>query len=101
MGSRLNLQNLLENLLGNNNVYFQPPPSVQMSYPAIVYSRINIKNQYANNAVYNQRVAYQLIVIDKNPDSEIVRKVSMLPLCAFNKAYKSDNLNHDVFTIYY
>lgn len=101
MGSRPNLQKLLENLIGNNNVYFQPPPSVQMSYPAIVYSRTNIKNKHANNAVYNQYIAYQLIVIDKNPDSEITQKVSNLPLCAHNRSYKSDNLNHDVFTIYY
>ena len=39
MARRLELQNLLANLLGTNNVYFQPPPTVQMEYPAIVYHR--------------------------------------------------------------
>lgn len=101
MDSRPNLQEVLEKILGSRNVYFQPPPSVQMSYPAIVYSRATIENVYANNIVYNQHNAYKVIVIDKNPDSEIVKKISQLPLCKHNSSYKSDNLNHDSFTIYY
>lgn len=101
MDNRPNLQKLLEELMGNRNVYFQPPPSLRMSYPAIVYSRSNIENSYADNSPYIQGVAYKLVVIDKNPDSAIVKKVSKLPMCKFNSHYVSDNLNHDVFTIYY
>lgn len=101
MDSRLELHELLEKILGSKNVYFQPPPSVQMMYPAIKYSRTEIESRYANNIVYNQRDAYQVVVIDKDSDSKIVRKVSMLPLCKHKQHYKSDNLNHDVFTIYH
>ena len=43
MASRLELQTKFENILGSRNVYFQPPASVQMRYPAIVYSRKNIE----------------------------------------------------------
>lgn len=101
MDRRPNLHTQLVNLLGSRNVYFQPPPSVQMRYPAIVYSRSDIDTKYANNAVYLNDVAYQIIVIDSDPDSEIVMKVANLPKCRFNRHYVSDNLNHDVFTIYY
>ena len=100
MASRLQLQTLLENLLGSSEVYFQPPASVFMNYPAIVYSRYDIQNTHADNLVYGQKTAYQIIVIDEDPDSEIVKKVSMLPVCSFDRHYTADNLNHDVFTLY-
>lgn len=101
MGNRLDLQAMLEEILGSRNVYFQPPESVKMKYPAIVYSRSNIKNDFADNTVYMQSHMYQLIVIDEDPDSKIVQDISAIPTCKFNRHYTSDNLNHDVFTIYY
>ena len=101
MGTRLELQTMLETLLGSRNVYFQPPASVKMSYPAIVYSRSKIDNKHANNKVYLQHKAYRVTVIDKNPDSPIVDSVLKLPLCSFQQHYTSDNLNHDVFLLYY
>lgn len=101
MASRLELQTLLEGILGSSNVYYQPPASVSMRYPAIVYSRSEIENTFANNSVYAQTVGYSVTVIDKNPDSEYVKKISMLPMCIYDRHYVSDNLNHDVFTLYF
>jgi hypothetical protein len=101
MASRLNLQTELENLLGSRNVYFQPPADVLMKYDAIRYSRKIIQNRFANNSVYNQRDCYELVVIYKDPDSDLPRKISRLPLCSFDRHYTANNLNHDVFTIYY
>lgn len=101
MTNRLNLQTTLENILGSRNVYYQPPESVKMQYPAIVYFRNSIENNHANNSVYNQNVSYEIIVIYKDPDSEIPLAVSQLPLCKFNRRYTADNLYHDVFTLYF
>ena len=101
MATRVDLQNVLEELLGSRNVYYQPPESIKMTYPAIVYSRKSIDNMHANDSVYKQNYAYEITVIDKNPDSEIVNKISKLPTCRFDRHFKSDNLNHDVFTLYY
>ena len=101
MASRLKLHEELCELLGSRNVYFQPPASVRMRYPAIVYSRNRIDNVHADNEVYNQNYSYSLIVIDEDPDSEIVFKVSKLPRCSFDRHYVADNLNHDSFTLYY
>jgi hypothetical protein len=100
MASRLELQTKLEELLGSRNVYFQPPASVKMQYPAIVYELDDIANRFANDSVYNQSLQYKITVMDFNPDSEIVKRVSKLPRCRFNRHFTSDNLNHDVFTIY-
>lgn len=101
MSTRLELHELLCDILGSRNVYFQPPESVRMQYPAIVYSRDDIENQHADNGAYIQSTAYQLIVIDKDPDSEIVEQVKKLPCCSFDRHYAADNLNHDAFTIYF
>lgn len=101
MNSRLKLHELLCEALGSRQVYFQPPETVKMKYPAIVYSRNNISNRHANDDVYMQSPSYSITVIDKNPDSDVVDKVSLLPRCRFDRHYTSDNLNHDTFTIYY
>lgn len=101
MASRLFLQTMLEELLGSRNVYYNPPESVKMKYPAIVYVRSSIDNVHANDSVYKQSNAYDLTVIDEHPESEFVKKVSKLPSCRWNRHFKSDGLNHDVFTIYH
>lgn len=102
MASRLQLHEILCDILGTRNVYFQPPESVKMKYPAIVYSLINIKNNFADNRVYRANKQYEIIVIDKNPDSEIVNEIMHhLPIVSFNRHYKADNLNHYVFTVYF
>lgn len=99
--NRIDLQNKLEEILGSRNVYFQPPESIKMNYPAIVYSRNDIKNDFADDKVYTQSYVYTVTVIDKDPDSEIVGKVAALPHCKFDRNFKSGNLNHDVFTLYF
>lgn len=101
MSSRTNLQALLEETLGSRNVYYQPPESVRMSYPAIVYSREQIRNRQADDLQYFSDTAYSVIVIDKNPDSDIVTRISQLPKCRFSNHYVADNLNHDVFILFY
>ena len=101
MDRRLELQTLFEELLGSRNVYFQPPSSVKMSYPAIVYSRKDIESTYANDNAYLQNLAYEVTVIDPNPDSEIVGKMATLQHCSFDRHYTADNLNHDVFKLYF
>lgn len=101
MNSRLELHEVLCSILGSRNVYFQPPASIKMKYPAIVYKRDTIVNSQANNEVYKQANKYQLIVIDQNPDSEIVQKISKLSRIRYDRHYVSDGLNHDVFTIFY
>lgn len=98
---RLELHEILCTILGSRNVYFQPPESIKMNYPAIVYSLDDIDNQYANDGVYLSHRRYSVTVIDKKPDSEIVGKVSALPNCKFNRPYQKDNLNHYVFTLFY
>lgn len=101
MAPRLELQQVLISLLGSSNVYFQPPPNVVLTYPCIVYERSMIQTNHANDKPYKQRKRYQVTVIDRNPDSAITDKVAQLPLCAYDRFFTAENLNHDVFTIFF
>lgn len=95
------LQDFLETLINSRNVYFQPPASTNMHYPAIVYSLNDIRNKSADNSIYLQDNQYLLTVIDEDPDSEIAKIVSRIPTCNFSRAYTADNLNHFAYTIFY
>ena len=100
MVSRPDLQKALTNVLGSKNVYFQPPESVKLSYPCIVYEEVKGESIRANDRLYLYRKAYSIVFIDTNPDSIIPDKIRQFPLCDSGRPYKADNLNHWPFTIY-
>lgn len=87
-------------ILGSPYAYFQPPESVKLNFPAIIYELSSLDNLHANNNVYSQFRAFRVTVVDYDPESIIMQQVSKLPTCRFERHYKSDNLNHWVFNIY-
>lgn len=101
MGTRLELQTKLEELLGVKHVYYQPPESLKIEYPAIIYSKGKIDKDNADNTAYRFKIRYDLIVVDKRPDNAVIQKLLMLPYCSYDRHYNSDNLNHDSLTLYY
>lgn len=101
MASRLELQTLLETTLGSRNVYFQPPPTIQLQYPCIIYEWDRVSEKKADNGQYLYRKAYALTIVDRNPDSLIPDKIEKLPYCSFDRAYDVDNMHHYVYRIYY
>lgn len=100
MADRLDLHKKLCEILGSRNVYFNPPESIKLSYPAIVYSLSAIKNSLADNIKYSSRKRYLVILIDKNPDSTYVDKINEITLCFFDRSYMANNLYHFAFYIY-
>ena len=101
MASRLTLHEEFCTILTTRNAYFQPPASVQMNYPAIVYSLGSIDKIHANDDMYKTLTAYTVTLIDKNPDTLYLMELFKLPYCSFNRFYTADNLNHWVFTLYH
>ena len=101
MASRLELQSKLEELLGSRYVYYQPPETLKLEYPAIVYSKSKIETVKADNSTYLKRIRYDIIVIDKRPDNPVIDKIMGLPYCSYDRHYVSENLNHDSLTLYY
>ena len=103
MDQRLKIDEEFRAILSSENVYFQPPESMRMSYPAIRYSRNpGAHKRNANNRLYMSRDLYEGVVIDRDPDSKIPGQIlERFPMCNFGTSYKADNLNHFPFTIYY
>jgi hypothetical protein len=99
--SRTNLHTILKATLGSDNVYFQPPGSVQMNYPAIVYSISGTDTESANDQLYLFKKKYTVILIDKDPDTTVFDKIAKLPYSKFDRHYNKDSLNHFVFSLYY
>jgi len=80
-------------------VWFQPGANITMEYPAIVYNVDGLETQWADNLAYFQDVEYQVVVIQRDPDSDIWRKVGRLPKSSFQRSEVVENLYHYYFNL--
>lgn len=101
MASRIDLQDLLEKLLGSRDVYYQSPGNNNMNYPAIKYNKDDIQTTFADDQKYLSKKRYSVTVIDRLPDNPVIDELLALPYCSYDRFYKADNLNHDVLTLYW
>lgn len=97
---RLELQAVLEALLGSDNVYFQPPAGVIIQYPCIIYHVGSADTKFADNVSYRYSERFQIKCIDQDPDCPVRFKVAKLPSCTFDRWYAAKNLNHYVYNLY-
>ena len=100
MVDRIDLQTTLQDILGSKNVYYDPPESLKISYPAIIYSKSGLTNKKADDANYHINTMYDITVIDKRPDNPVIKKLLELPYCSYDRHFVSDTLHHDTLTIY-
>lgn len=102
MANRLSLHAELEEILGSENVYFQPPASVRMKYDAIRYELGGKDLTRANDKVYRMVNRYDGLVISKDPECTIPDSILMhFEMVNFGRPYIADNLYHFPFTLYY
>ena len=96
-----NLREILKNILGSDEVYFQPPPSVKLKFPCIVVTRESDHVLRADNKRYNATYKYSIQYIRRQYDVDICEKILELPYCSYNRFFTTDGLNHDNFIIYF
>ncbi len=101
MGTRLELQTKLEEALGSDHVYYQPPESKKIEYPAIIYSKSNIEKNNADNTAYRFKTRYTVTIVDRRPDNSLIKEMLLWPYCSYDRHYISENLNHDTLILYY
>lgn len=102
MASRLILHQDLKEFLGNKNVYFQPPESIKLSYPCIVYHLSNIVTAKADNINYKKDNEYTLTLIHNDPDNVLKDEIlDRYPSISFATSFTKDGLNHYVYNLYY
>lgn len=101
---RLQLQLELENLMADRGpVFFEPDRNVRLRYPCIVYNLNNVDFTYTNDLTYIGRRQYDLIIIDRDPDSDIPKLLEEhgFHMLSFDRAYIAENLHHFVYKLYY
>jgi hypothetical protein len=98
---RLALHEYLCGVLGSNNCYYSPPTGMEMNYPCIVYNLGGDSVLHADNIPYLQTLQWDITLIDEDPDSSLFNKLTSLPKCRLDRQFKSDDLNHFTFTLYY
>lgn len=103
----------LRDLLGTDEVYFQtssdagledePYIFTGINYPCFIVKRTSAYQPKANDKTYLFRPAYEVTYINRDePDPEMLYEVGQrFPLCNYQRHFISDNLHHDVWTIYY
>lgn len=102
MGRRLNLHEVLCEILGSRNVYYDPPESVRMDYDAIRYKLAGKDLKRANDGIYQMVNMYDGVVISEDPDCEVADDIlAHFKMCNFGRPYVADNLYHFPFTLYY
>lgn len=98
---RYQLQEKLEEILGSVNVYFQPPSTVKMKYPCIIYQLDRMEARYADDVPYSRYKAYQVTWVGDDPDDDTPDKIGLLPMSSWVRFYVADNLNHHVYRVYW
>ena len=98
---RTELDVILRETRGSSNVYFQPPENLRMQYPCLRYERDRTYDIFADDNKYILHKGYMITSISKDPDDTVLDRLEALPLCSYVRHYVADNLNHDVFLIYF
>lgn len=101
MNRRLDLQHRLERINGVAKVYFQPPTTIRLEYPCIIYKLEGENVRHADDLKYHRLNRYTVTVFDKDPESMVADQLREWRYCSFDRTYASDNLNHFVFTLYF
>ena len=102
MASRLELQAVLETILGSRNVYFQPPENFKLSYPCIIYHRRPKEVRYADDIKYRNLNCYEVQLMKRDSDvDELFDALDNMKYSRHERAFVVDNLSHDNFVIYY
>lgn len=95
--TRADVQAELESIMGNDRVYFQPPESLKIKYPCIVYSMQTVDRIFADDGPWIQFPEYLVSYIGKDPDDPKIAQLMETRGLAFDRHYVSDNLHHNVF----
>lgn len=100
--NRMDLHKELLALFSPNKVYYSPPESLKLTYPCIVYFRDYIKTDKADNMNYERYNRYQLTVIGREEDNPVVDQIlDKYVGASYDRRFVTENLYHDVISLYY
>lgn len=106
---RLKLHEYLVTILGTRYVYFDPPESLRIQYPCIIYELDGMDTTFADNRPHRITRRYQVTVVmpvtndptERASQNAVSDKIATLPMCTFSRSFPADNLNHHVYDLYF
>lgn len=92
----------LRQILGSTNTFFQPPESVKIKYPCFVYEFSKDHDLHADDMAYLTHTGYDVTAITKDPDVTYKNELKAeFRHCEWVRSFISDNLNHNIYKIYF
>lgn len=109
MGSRLDLHSEFKSLLGTSSkignearCFFQPPESLKLTYPCIIYSRERPDVTRADNLMYRRVHRYAVNYLTFDPDDSMIDTIeSHFPMCRLVRVNTLNGLNHYHYDLFY
>lgn len=102
MLDRADLTKKFKELLGNDNVYFQPPTNTKMHYPAIRYSLDGVDVKHYDNKRELNKKQYSVTHIYSDLSKELTDKfLGGFEYISFDNRSIIDGLYNDHYTIYW
>lgn len=93
------LSGVMEECGEEPHVYFQPPESIKLVYPCIIYHISNIDTLYSSNLPYAHFISFETKYISKDSTSKVPNRLLKLPRSRFNTYYTAEKLHHYSYTI--
>lgn len=86
-----------------DNLYIDPPEGIKMAYPCILLERDRGDTKFADNSPYIFMQGYSLTVIHRDDEAglALLVEVRALSRCVVNRHFVTDNLHHDVHSIFF
>ena len=95
---REKLSELMEECGEEPRLYFQPPESVHLEYPCIIYHLKRLDKRNANNHPYFKTISFDITYITRDPTSTVPMRFEDEPLFMFDRYYTAENLHHYSYT---
>lgn len=81
-------------------VFYNHPGNLKMIYPCVVYRQIEMRNHFAGNIKYHTNTFYEIQVMHKLPDDEIVDIIlEKINTAVFKHSYTADNIIHTIIEV--
>ena len=100
MKTRIEIQEMLEDVLGCDRVYFQAPPNTGMKYPCIVYKFVRPEIDHADNKPYIVTGRWDIHHMYKNPKNDLKEKfIFEVPFCSWDRRIVTDGVYNDYYIL--
>jgi len=98
--SVLTVHSYLASLFPTVTLYFQPPETLKLTYPCIIYSIENIFTRHADNRPYKIKNRYSLMLITRTLDETLNDILLSIESARFERLFIGENLYHFIVTIH-